>query len=148
MKRILLYSLLSLAAFVSGCVANKSTAPAPLAPEGTFAGEFKVTTTNATTGAVDSLKATIQLQMEETTGYKVTGDTSTVHAGSYGSYAVNTSNSTITFGDKTFPLTGTPAKVHLSGVYDYLYDGTTLQMAAYGSDNTVSYYYNLKKTGN
>ncbi len=150
MKRLLPYLLPFVVVFASGCFGNKASAPAPvLVPSGTFAGEFKLTHTNPKTGAVDSATANIQLQMETATGYIVTGDTSTVHAGSHGSYIVTTGNSTIEFIDKTYPTNGTtPTKIHLSGVYDYIYKGTNLQLVAYGALDTLSYYYNLTRTGN
>jgi hypothetical protein len=86
--------------------------------------------------------------METATGFKVTGDTTTIHAGSYGNYVVTTGTSQIQFEDKTWPLTGTPAKIHLDGIYSYTYDGATLQMAAYDPADTLEYYYKFTKTGN
>ena len=148
MKRILLYFLPFLLAFTNGC-SPKSIAPAPNnAPEGTFTGEFKFTHEHAQNGAVDSLTAKIQLQIQQSTGYKVTGDTSTVHAGSYGSYIINSSFTGIDFLDKTYPPTGTPAKIHLNGVYSYTYDGTNLQIIYLGAFDTLSYIYTLKKISN
>ncbi|HEY8782885.1 MAG TPA: hypothetical protein VIM16_14770 [Mucilaginibacter sp.] len=149
MKRKLPYLLPLLLVFASGCLTDKNNAPTPAnAPEGTFAGKFKFTHIHAQTGAVDSATANIQLKMETATGFQVTGDTSTVHAGSYGSYIVSTPYSNVDFIDHTYPTTGVPAKNHLNGVYTYSYDGTTLQLVAYGAFDTLSYYYNLKKIGN
>jgi len=86
--------------------------------------------------------------MELTTGFKVTGDTSTVHAGSYGDYGVNSIYNTVTFIDKTYPKTGIPTKAHLDGTYQYYYDGTVLQLLGNSALDTVSFQYNLTKTGN
>ncbi|MDB4905143.1 MAG: hypothetical protein JWQ63_4424 [Mucilaginibacter sp.] len=147
MKLKLLYLLLLLLAFMSGC-GPKSAAPVPNnTPEGTFTGKFKYIHKHAQTGAVDSVTTSIQLQIEQNTGFKVTGDTS-VHAGSYGSYLVNSSYTAIDFMDKTFPTTGTPAKYHLNGVYSYSYDGTNLSIAAFGAFDTLSYVYSMKRIGN
>jgi hypothetical protein len=148
MKRILLYLLSLMLAFISGC-GPKSEAPIPVGgPEGTFAGQFQLLHLHSKTGVIDTLTANIILQMEQSTGFKVTGDTSTVHAGSYGSFIVSVPYSNVDFIDKTYPTTGTPAKIHLNGVYSYNYDGTNLQLVAYSAFDTLSYYYNLKRTGN
>jgi hypothetical protein len=149
MKKKLLYFLGLGMVIASGC--NKTTKlniPPALTPGGTFSGKFTLYHQNSKTGKTDSSSAILQLSLETATGFKVTGDTATLHAGSYGSYAVSASTSNIGFEDKTYPTTGTPKKIHLDGIYDYLYDGTTLQMAAYGPLDTLTYYYNLKKTGN
>ncbi len=145
MKKTLLYLLPLAALFIYGCGPNKTTAPVP-APEGTFSGKFMFLHLHQKTGVIDTLKANLVLQMEAATGYKVTGDTSSVHAGSHGGYVVNIPTSSISFIDATYPPTGTPAKIHLSGVYDYTYDGSTLQLVVYGAQDTLLYYYNMKKT--
>lgn len=149
MKRKLLYLLPLFLVFESGCLSDKNNAPSPNnAPEGVFSGKFKFTHLHSKTGTVDSATAIIQLKMEAATGFQVTGDTATVHAGSFGSYIVSTPYNNVDFVDHTYPTTGTPPKNHLNGVYTYSYDGTTLQLVAYGAFDTLSYYYNLKKIGN
>ncbi len=145
MKKTLLYFLPLVALFIFGCGPKKTTLPVP-APEGTFSGQFMFLHLHSKTGVIDTLRANLVLQMEAATGYKVTGDTSTVHAGSYGGYVVNIPTRNISFVDATFPPTGTPAKIHLSGVYDYTYDGSNLQLVVYGPQDTLLYYYNMKKT--
>ena len=148
MKLNLLYLILPAILFASGCFGSKNSNPIPVVlPSGTFTGEFKRTHTNPKTGSTDSVKAIIQLQMEAT-GYKVAGDTSTLHAGSYGNFVIGANHDGIVFVDKTYPTTGTPSKVHLSGAYQYTYQGSNLQMVAYGSLDTLSFYYNLTRTGN
>ncbi len=144
MKRIL-YLLPLVFALASGC--GPKTTPAPSIPEGTFSGKFKYLHEHAQTGALDSATAKIQLQIGQTT-YAVTGDTSTVHAGSFGTYEVNSYGTAMAFFDKTYPTTGTPKKFHLSGVYSYSYDGKNLQIVSFGAFDTVSYSYSLVKTGN
>jgi hypothetical protein len=144
-----LLGLLSLfVVFASGCIGDKS-APVPIAnlPTGTFSGVFTRKHINSK-GVIDSAKANIQLQMETATGFKVTGDTSTLHAGSYGSYNLVSESGILQFNDKTYPPTGTPVKTHLSGLYEYKYTGATLQLLGYGALDTLSFYYNLTRTGN
>ena len=142
MKLKLLYALPFLM-LLAGCFSSsdKSAAPVPF-PSGNFTGQFRAIHQNSKTGYHDTLKATLQLSLSTTTGYKVTGDTATVHAGSFGQYAMN--HTLVQFVDSTLPTTGTPKKVHLSGYYQYYYDGTVFQMLAAPSD-TLVYQYDLKK---
>lgn len=79
--------------------------------------------------------------MATATGFAVGGDT-TYHAASHGGYVVDGQN--IAFSDITLPSTPTtvvPAKTHLNGVYQYVYTGNTMQIAA--SSDTLAYYYSL-----
>lgn len=149
MKLKLFYFLLCvLTALFYGCSINKTAAPAPVTPSGTFTGQFTFLHLHSYTAKIDTLTCSLQLVMQPATGYKVTGDTSTLHAGSYGTYIFGSDYTEIDFFDKTYPAGSTPLKNHLSGVYQYTYDGSTLQMIAYGPLDTLSYIYNLKKTGN
>jgi len=132
-----------------GCVSNTPIIAQPNnTPEGTFTGKFQFSHLHSKTGVVDTLSANLILTMELKTGFAVTGDTSTLHAGSYGSYAVNSSYTEIQFNDKTFPASGVPVKDHLNGIYNYVYDGTNLQISAYGAFDTLAYIYTMKRTGN
>ena len=146
MKNRLLYFCLLPLLFAFGCSVNKSTNPAPvIAPEGTFAGHFEVI--HYKLPVIDSASANITLDMEQATGFKVTGDTSAVHEGSYGGYIVNTASNTVYFQDHdTYQPAGVPAKVHLNGVYDYSYDGTTLEIGYIAPGDTLVLKYYLKKT--
>jgi hypothetical protein len=147
MKRKLFYLLPLSLLFLAGCFGNKNSAPTPtLLPSGTFTGQFRRIHKTFRTGVTDTQKANIQLIMETATGFAVTGDTSTVQAGSKGSYYVGLNNY-IQFVDNTFPPTGTPTKTHLNGLYQYYYDGSVFQMLATSLD-TLSLQYDLKKTGN
>jgi hypothetical protein len=129
--------------FTSGCFKNAESNPTP-APSGTFTGQFRLLHRKPGTTVIDTVKANIQLVIETGVGYKVLGDTLTIHAGSKGHYAIN--SNTIGFQDDTFPATGKPTKTHLSGYYQYYYDGTSvLQMVANSAD-TLSLQYDLKKT--
>jgi hypothetical protein len=150
MKNKLLYLLpLSLALFAS-CGPGVSN-PAPVnVPEGTFTGSFALLHTNTKTGLNDTSHQVtgIILSMQAATGFKITGDTTTYQAGSYGGFLVNEPTLQVVFYDKTFPATGTPAKIHLDGTYNYTYDGTNLEMGAWGAQDTLEYLYKFTKTGN
>jgi hypothetical protein len=119
--------------------------PVSAAPVGTFAGHFEVIHNRA--AGIDSASANITLDMEAATGFKVTGDTSTVHEASYGGFIVYQANSTIYFQDHdTYQPAGAPAKVHLNGLYNYSYNGTTLQIGYTAYQDTLVLKYNLTKT--
>jgi len=150
MKNKILYLLPLLVLFAGSCTTPNVTPPATaLVPQGTYTGQFTLAHLDSKTGMLDtSKKANLMLNMETATGFKVTGDTATVHAGSYGGYIVTTSTGQVQFFDKTYPPTGTPAKIHLDGIYDYTYDGTTLKIAAFGPLDTLEYFYKFTKTGN
>jgi hypothetical protein len=151
MRLTLLYLLTFLFAFIlleSGCGGDNISNPTPNVPEGTFSGKFSLYHLHDKSGVVDTQTAVVNLNIETSTGFKVTGDTSTVHAGSYGSFVVNSNYTEIDFVDKTYPTTGTPAKVHLNGIYNYSFNGTTLQMVTTSAYDTLTYVYNLTRTGN
>jgi len=134
----------------AGCAGKKNdvvpNTPVPIS--GTYSGQFKLYHVDGANTITRIDSTNLILTMETATGFKVTGDTTKLHAGSYGSYEVNSTTSQIFFADKTFPLTGTPAKIHLSGPYNYEYNGTTLAMLAYGPQDTLQYYYQFTRTGN
>ena len=146
MKHKLPGLLLLFVVFASGCTVNQG-APAPSLPTGVFYGVFTRKHINSN-GVIDSAKANVQLQLETATGFRVTGDTATLQAGSYGSYSLTSQSGILQFNDKTYPLTGTSLKVHLSGIYEFVYTGTGLQLLGYGARDTLSFYYNLTRTGN
>lgn len=146
MKNPLVYFLLFLLLLVYGCSGNKSNNPNPtaLAPVGTFNGHFEVIHHRSV--SIDSASANITLEMQAATGYKITGDTATVHEGSYGGFIVYQANNTIYFQDHdTYLAAGAAAKVHLNGLYSYSYDGTTLQIGYHSYLDTLVLKYNLKK---
>jgi hypothetical protein len=144
MKYKLLYLSLLLGVLVAGCIKDaKQTTPIP-APSGTFTGVFKRLHRHTDKVPFDSVKATITLKLQTPAFlFNVTGDTTTVHAGSHGTWGVN--QQYIQFNDSTFSAKST--KNHLSGYYLYNYDGTNLIMYASSSD-TLVIGYSLKKTGN
>ncbi|PAW94908.1 hypothetical protein CKK33_15955 [Mucilaginibacter sp. MD40] len=150
MKAIKYMILLAVGAiFIAGCL-KTSDAPPFTYPTGNFSGEFRRITKTSKQTKPDTLKANIKLLLDVKTGYAVTGDTVTLHAGSKGDYAINQSN--IIFADRTIPTTTTttpsnvpPQKVRLNGQYIYLYSGDVFQMLKVVGD-TVRYEYDLKKT--
>lgn len=143
------YQLMVIAGlFFAGCA--KTQGPfvnTPVLSSGSFSGQFKLYHVNANSKTVRIDSCNLSLTMELATGYQVTCDT-TLHAASYGQYQVQTTASQVIFIDKTYPASGTPTKVHLSGTYNYQYDGSTLQLVAYGPMDTLQYFYNLTRTGN
>ncbi len=142
MKRIPLYLLLIFLGGAIGC--TPKSIPPPAAPEGYFSGQFMLIRLHPTTGMYDTVKTNLNISMALATGYKVTGDTLKVHAGSFGAYAVS-ANNYIQFADSTYPANGWPTKIHLAGIYRYYYDGTTFQLLYTFPYDTLSYRYNFKK---
>jgi hypothetical protein len=143
MKSKLLCLLLLIVVLASGCYSDKSSAPTPVVLAGTFTGQFRLVHTAYKTGVRDTLSTNIQLTMNNSMDFAVTGDTSTIHAGSHGVYA--TSGNYIQFTDITYPKTSIPVKAHLAGIYAYYYDGSIFQMVANSPFDTLSYQYDLKK---
>ena len=143
MKHKLLYLLVALVVVATGCFKSpKSATPVPL-PSGTFSGEFKVFHRHTPNVPFDSTKTTLTIKLTTPDyTYTVTGDTSTLHAGSYGTYAGN--QSSLLFTDKTYSASSPFTKWHLNGVYNYSYDGSNLVIYYSGSD-TLVIGYSLKK---
>jgi hypothetical protein len=128
-------------AFLAGCSPSKPNDPVPN-PNGTFAGEFRRLHRSPGASKIDTLKANISVTLNSDFTYKVTGDTSTVHAGSMGNW--NISANSIKFLDNTYSPTSTIKKARLFGEYDYAYDGSSLKMAV-SSVDTLSLQYDLKR---
>ncbi|HEY4195140.1 MAG TPA: hypothetical protein VGM63_06375 [Mucilaginibacter sp.] len=146
MKHSLLYLFLLLLIITTGCLKSGSnnTVPPPI-PSGTFTGQFKFYHRHTNTVPYDSLKANITVTFKTPAyTYAVTGDTATIHAGSYGTFGVSVPY--MIFNDNTYnPKAYT--KTHLSGEYLYNYDGTNLILQASSVDTLVLGYV-LKKTSN
>jgi hypothetical protein len=136
------YLLPILAVLITGCAKVNQDQPVVQLPTGTFTGQFFRIHANATTKGFDTLKANLQLSLSASTGFKVTGDT-TLHAGSFGSYAVNAYY--IQFNDQTVNTPSLATKYHLNGVYNYEYNGTQLAIYVDYTD-TLSYQYILTKS--
>jgi hypothetical protein len=148
MKSTIFFTLAIATALLSSCSTNNNVLPTAPAPYGTFTGQFKLYHINPATNTARIDSAYIDLSLETATGFKVTGDTLKLHAGSYGNYLGNAGSMQIEFADKTAPTSGTPTKVHLNGIYQYSYNGNILQLLAYGPQDTLQYYYKFTRTGN
>ena len=147
MKNKLLYLFPLLAILAEGCFkTNTNPVPALPIPSGTFAGQFKLYHRHTDKVPYDSTMANITVKLVASGyTYSVTGDTTTLHAGSYGTYGISAPY--MIFNDKTFSASAPITKTHLSGYYLYNYDGTNLLLYASSSD-TLILGYALKKTSN
>jgi hypothetical protein len=145
MKHTLLYLFISLLIIITGCAKSSNNTPPPAIPSGVFTGQFKFYHRHTNTVPWDSLKANITVTFKTPAyTYAVTGDTATIHAGSYGTFGLSVPY--MIFNDKTYnPNAYT--KTHLSGQYLYNYDGTNLILQA-SSVDTLILGYVLKKTSN
>jgi hypothetical protein len=140
MKTRLIYLLpLLLAALITGCNKNNDSNTTPVVlPVGNYSGQFLRIRRNPSTNVLDTAIANLNLSLSQSTGYAVTGDTSTLHAGSYGAYGVNSYY--IQFVDKTFSSSAPFTKYHLEGIYSYTFDGTKLNIGvAYGDSLSLQY---------
>jgi hypothetical protein len=140
MKQKLLYLLPLLLAVGVGCV--KSNYMPPLLPSGTFSGTFGYLHRANDRINFDTLKASVTLTLNTNGTFAVTGDTTTLQAGSFGTYSPAVTY--INFTDKTYSATSTSVKKHLNGVYAYSYDGSNLNLLSNISD-TISMQYQLVK---
>lgn len=112
-------------------------------PSGTFTGQFRYLHRHASNVPFDTVKANLTIKFGTPANtYAVTGDTSTVHAGSKGTFSVGSPY--MVFADSTFSTTATTTKTHLAGAYIYYYDGTVFQLLAYSAD-TLSLQYDLRR---
>ncbi|HEY8930238.1 MAG TPA: hypothetical protein VIM55_13655 [Mucilaginibacter sp.] len=149
MKFKFTYFLLAGAALLSSCLGGgDKVAPTPK-PDGTYSGEFRLLHRDQHTGIIDTQKTnlTVYISPVSTSTYTVTGDTTTLHAGSKGSFSF-VGEGGILFTDKTYSPTAPVTKTHLNGLYAFTYDGASFKMVAYGALDTLALQYDLKKTGN
>jgi hypothetical protein len=146
MKRNFIYLLPLLMIFFAGCLSKPAAVVIPpvTVPVGSFTGVFKYYHITTKTGVTDSLTADITVTFDAQGNFTVGGDTTTVHAGSFGKCILGSADDLI-FTDKTLPATGTPAKKHLDGDYLDSYNGTTLQMLK-GVGDSLSYRYVFNKS--
>src|SRR5450755_2704285 len=110
MKQKLLYLLPLLLAVGVGCV--KSNYTPPLLPSGTFSGTFGYLHRANDRINFDTLKASVTLTLNTNGTFAVTGDTTTLQAGSFGTYGADVNY--INFTDKTYSATGVSVKKHLN----------------------------------
>lgn len=138
--------LLPVILLASACLKDTKTPDVqPNYPLGAFAGKFTRIHTNPATLKKDTAYATIQLAMSSSTGFAVTGDTATVHAGSKGGFG-GTVN-VVDFNDVTWSSPISKNKTHLHGIYNYTFNGTAFQMQGVSGD-TLKYQYDLIKINN
>jgi hypothetical protein len=144
MKKLNLLYLLPLL-IAMGCGKEKiASTPQIQLPAGIFNGPFAKIHRNLTSGKSDTVVATIKLTTDASGNFAVTGDTSTVHAGSKGKFSLGYGQDLV-FDDKTFSATSTSTKTHLNGDYIYSYDGSSFQMVR-GVGDTISYQYILTQS--
>jgi hypothetical protein len=113
-------------------------------PLGTFTGNFVSIHKRYRPTRYDTTTAALNLTLSTNTGFNVTGDTATLHAGSYGSFSEDFVN--MAFYDITYPIIYKPKKAHLSGFYTYIYDGVNLKIASGVQSDTLTIFYYFKKT--
>lgn len=144
MKHKLLYIIPVIIVFLAGCYGSKDT-PTPTL-SGNFSGQFRLVHRHITTVPFDTAKANITLTLNKTAStFAVSGDTSTVIAGSKGSYQLALNGNYILFLDNTLSASSVSTKAHLNGEYTYAFDGNNLQMLATSGD-TLKVEYDLNKT--
>jgi endonuclease IV len=146
-KNIAIY-LLPVLLVIGGCVKSMQDPDTEFSnkgyPIGTFVGQFTRIHKSHATYKYDTLRANLKLVLSTNTGYAITGDTATVHAGSYGSFSEDFVN--MIFDDLTYPTGTLSNKTHLSGFYTYEYYGDTLKIKPGGAQSdTLKFLYTLKK---
>lgn len=148
MKRTLLYLTPLLVIWLAACTKSVpvTNIPAPTF-SGTYGTQFIRLHQNMTSGKIDTTLATISITMDKSGAFSVAGDTSTVHAGSHGTYSLGVSDDLV-FTDKTLPPTGTPVKYHLNGDYNYVVTGTSTISFQKNVGDSIIYRYDLTKTSN
>ena len=146
MKRPLIYFVPLLMVCLAGCLSKPAAVIPTPHPKGSFSGKFWRFHFTKATSKIDTLIANITLVLDSAGNYSVGGDTTSVHAGSFGKWGLGVGDDLV-FTDKTLPATGTPTKQHLDGDYLYSYDGSTLQLLK-GIGDTLSYQYSFSKTSN
>jgi hypothetical protein len=113
-------------------------------PLGNFTGNFVSIHKKYKPTRYDTTTAALKLTLSTNTGFNVTGDTATVHAGSYGSFSEDFVN--MAFYDITYPIIYKAKKTHLSGFYTYIYDGVNLKMTSGMQSDTLTNFYYFTKT--
>jgi hypothetical protein len=143
MKQTIL--LLAVALLGTGCLKSSTTSTPIPQPSGTFTGQFRALHRKFDQVKFDTTKAAIQIVFSGS-NFTVTGDTIAAHAGSNGTFQVD--GVFAGFTDKTYPTTGTPAKYHLHGVYQYYYDGVVFQALRGTQGDTLRLEYDLTRKTN
>jgi hypothetical protein len=148
-RKILIYLLPALLLCLNSCIKTQRDPDKYLGdkgyPLGTFAGECMRLRKNAYNYKIDTARVNLTLVLSTNTGYRLTGDTTTWHAGSYGSFSEDFVN--MIFNDASLSPYYASKKVRLlSGLYTYDYAGNTLVISPGGvQSDTLRYIYTLKK---
>jgi len=146
MKHSFTYIVLLVTICVAGCSKKTPVENIPLVtPTGTFGGFFRLVHTTVATGKNDTVKANLTLVLDAQGNFTVTGDTSSVHAGSFGKFSLGYSDD-LSFTDKT-NLAAIPKKSHLNGDYKYKLEGAVLGLDKNVGDS-LSYQYYFTKASN
>jgi hypothetical protein len=144
MNKNLLCLVPFLMVLVTGCLKSTTAVQQQGTPSGKFTGQFRYLHRHSNAVPFDTVKTNLTIRFGSPANtYAVTGDTSTIHAGSKGGFSVGSPY--MVFIDSTFSTSASVAKKHLAGAYLYYYDGTVLQLLAYSAD-TLSLQYDLKRT--
>lgn len=146
MKHVFIYPLLIGLFYLTSCSKDTPVQTIPVVtPTGTYGGHFQLVHTTIKTGVNDTIGCNLTMVLDAQGNFTITGDTSTVHAGSLGKFSLGYHDDLI-FEDKT-NLNATPKKVHLNGDYRYAQQG-----AVFGLDKNVgdslSYQYYFTKSSN
>lgn len=145
MKRNFIYLLPLLLISLASCSKKTPVENIQLVtPTGTFGGYIRLVHTTVATGKNDTLTANLSLVLDGQGHFTVTGDTSKLHAGSFGTFSLGYSDD-LTFADKT-NLNAVPKKIHLNGDYRYSYDGSVLGLDKNVGDSLSSQYYFTKSS--
>jgi hypothetical protein len=147
-KHILIYLLPALLLCLYGCIKTQPDPQKYLAdkgyPLGTFEGNCVKLHRKTVYHQFDTAKVNLRLTLSTNTGYSIAVDTTTWHAGSYGSFSEDFVN--MIFDDSSYPAASKPKKTHLSGFYTYDYDGTNLIITPGGTQSdTLQFTYHLKR---
>jgi hypothetical protein len=139
MKLKFYYAIPLIVACLAGCSKDPVVATPQLSvPVGSFTGRFVRYHLTVATSKVDTVYANLLLSIDASGNYAVSGDTAKYHAGSLGTVALG-ANDDLVFTDKTLPPTGTPAKTHLSGTYNFTYNSGIFEMSRLGDTISTQY---------
>ncbi len=142
MNKKLLLLLAIPVTLAASCINKTADTVAPVAPDGTFTGQFMRLRKRVVNAAVktDTLKTNLTLTVSSNGyTYKITSDT-TIHSGSNGTYLYD-ANGYIRFNDATAPnLISEPVKPHLAGTYQYGYNSTRFIIQRAYSDTLIFRY--------
>ena len=143
MKHTLLYFSFFLVVVTTGCLkTSQKDQPVPTI-SGTFNGQYVRYHRHITIGGWDTVKTDLTVKFSSTDNtYAVTGATTSIHADSHGTFAIN--YPFIGFTDQTYSSSDTSKVGHMVGYYNYGYDGTNLTIYVTSGD-TLLVGYSLKK---